>query len=676
MVGLLLLHYALAAQSLLQENPTIDEVVHLPAGVTYWQKGTFRLYRHNPPLVKLVAALPVVWAGVVTEPIYEKRAWKSKDPDQATFAHYFAIFNAGRYFELFKLARLTMPLFSVLGGLVVFTWSRRNYGRWGGLLSLSLWVFCPNVLAHSRLITSDMGSTAVGVAATFVFWLYIQKPSWRGAIAAGILLGLAQLTKFSMLLLYAIWPFLWLMQLVLVRPRREWSAHGIRGTGQGVVIVALSFLTIDAGYLFEGVGIPLGRFEFGSRSLTRRVAPGTTRPDSMNGLLNVTWKFRVNRFRNTWLSSVPCPLPQHYVLGFDEQKIETEGLPDHWAAAVDADRLARERAGNGSTGLDARADSVASILRSGQSDEKATGGYPVYLNGEHRRTGWWYYYPLTLLYKIPEGTWLLVVLSLVASALLIRSCAAVADEIALWTVPVVILCSMSFLTDINLGLRYVLGILPYVYIATGKVVPWVLSMAGARKRVLGSMAACSLALTVAATAAIRPSYLAYFNWASGGPDRVPARLIDSNLDWGQDLVGLQKWCQEKIPDQPIGLAYFGQINPSIFAMRGEPFRWFLAPAKPGTMFQMDDGLSAVLVGPTKRIGPGYYAVSRTALYGLPWRYYDPAPQVIGPAWNAAKPGAFSYFQRLRPIETIGHSINIYRVNEEYAARLNAYGLSR
>ena len=58
-------------------------------------------------------------------------------------------------------------------------------------------------------------------------------------------------------------------------------------------------------------------------------------------------------------------------------------------------------------------------------------------------------------------------------------------------------------------------------------------------------------------------------------------MIDSNLDWGQDLVGLQRWWQENIPDQPIGLAYFGQINPSIFEMRGEPFRWFLPPVPTG-----------------------------------------------------------------------------------------------
>ena len=58
----------------MQENPTVDEVVHLPAGVTYWQKRTFRLYHHNPPLIKLVAALPVSWPGRVRQPLTGRRA--------------------------------------------------------------------------------------------------------------------------------------------------------------------------------------------------------------------------------------------------------------------------------------------------------------------------------------------------------------------------------------------------------------------------------------------------------------------------------------------------------------------------------------------------------------------------------------------------------------------------
>ena len=72
--------------------------------------------------------------------------------------------NIDRYFELFQIARLMMPLFSIVGGLTVFAWSRRLYGVWGGLLSLTLWVCCPNILAHARLITTDLGATAIGAA--------------------------------------------------------------------------------------------------------------------------------------------------------------------------------------------------------------------------------------------------------------------------------------------------------------------------------------------------------------------------------------------------------------------------------------------------------------------------------------------------------------------------------
>ena len=105
---------------------------------------------------------------------------------------------------------------------------------------------------------------------------------------------------------------------------------------------------------------------------------------------------------------------------------------------------------------------------------------------------------------------------------------------------------------------------------------------GLRRQIRRCFVVRSLGLTIAAALSIHPHYLAYFNWASGGPDREPARLIDSNLDWGQDLVGLREWCRKNIPrDEPIGLAYFGQINPSMFTLRGDRFDWFLPPVAAG-----------------------------------------------------------------------------------------------
>lgn len=638
---LLALQGILAVDSLLRENPTVDEVAHLPAGVSYWQQGTFKLYHHNPPLVKLVAALPVVLAEPDTEALYKGGFWAQDS--QATFGEFFTYLNARRYFELFSLARLMMPLFTLIGGLAVFAWSARLYGGAGGLLSLALWTLCPNILAHGRLVTTDAASASLAVGATYLFWRYQHRPTWTRATIAGIALGLAQLTKFSALLLYGLWPFLALVRLILERNWQGWPRRLAIGSGQGALMVALSVVVINLGYGFEDVGQPLGRFEFASRSLTRPVPPGMARPRSMNPLLDGAWRYRVNRFRGTMLASLPVPLPRHYVLGFDEQKIETEGIPKHFL------------------------DPGAPI------DDEQSAGYTVYLDGTMKQSGWWYYYLATLAYKVPEGTWVLVVLATVVLFASPRSRAPWADEIAVLAIPVGVLGAMSLLTDICLGLRYILPIFPFTFIATGKLAPWASGLAARpARRVALAVVLGSLTATAAATASIHPHYLAYFNQVSGGPDRGSEHLIDSNLDWGQDLVTLNRWVRAHRPGERVGLAYFGQINPSVLALRGEKLDWFLPSALPGTMVPIATDTSH-LVGPARKLTPGLYAISATLVRGLPWRFHDSAsltsPRTSWPiCWRSA-PDAFGYFRELTPIERVGHSIYVYDLSAEDCAQL-------
>ena len=473
-------HAALAVHSLLRENATVDEVAHLPAGVSYWQKGTFRLYHHNPPLVKLVAALPVLASDPKTDDLYKMKAWEGES--QAAFGQYFARENAPRYFELFDRARLVMPLFTVLGGLVVFAWSSRLYGTGGGLLSLALWCLCPNILAHGRLVTGDGAATAIGAGATYLFWRYQKHPTWTRAALVGLALGVAQLTKFSMILLYGFWPLLAALRFAIDRDWEGWPRRLAVGLGRWSMMVALSVVVIDAGYAFEGVGTPLGRLEFACRSLTRPVPPGMARPTSENSLLGNAWRYRVNRFRGTALGSIPSPLPRHYLLGFDEQKLETEGIPTyHFDPTL-------------------------------PHDESKVSGYTVYLDGRLSLDGgWWYFYLATLAYKVPEGTWALVALSGLVLILSKRSRAPWADELTLLVVPVGVLGAMSFLTDICIGLRYVLPIFPYAFIACGKVVPWAVGTPGRWKGPARALVGGCLLATAAATATIHPDYLAYFN---------------------------------------------------------------------------------------------------------------------------------------------------------------------
>jgi 4-amino-4-deoxy-L-arabinose transferase-like glycosyltransferase len=635
--GLLGLHYALAARSLVLENPTIDEIAHLPAGVTYWERGTFRLYHHNPPLVKLAAALPVVLAKPQTAEIYSQQSWLGESPSQATVGHNFALFNATRYFELFDMARLVIPLFSILGGAFVYLWSSRLYGVWGGLLSLSLWVFCPNILAHGRLVTSDVAAASFAIASTYFFWRYLGSPGWKWAVLSGVFLGLAQLTKFSLLLLYGYWPLLWILRTVL-DGRENLTRQGfLRDVGFGCSIVFISLFVINLGYGFEKSFQPLGSFEFCSASLTKPVPPGKVRPRSRNELLDRAWKHRENRFRGTFLERLPVPLPYHYVAGFDEQKIESEGLPLRWFDP--------------------------------SAPEDAITGYSVYLDGQMRKTGWWYYYLATLAYKVPEGTWILILASL-ALVVQRRGRSAWFDELAILVLPLGILFAMSFLTDINLGLRYILPIFPFLYVGAGRVAAWIADRAGQGKRIALAATGIAVALTVSASIAIHPHYLAYFNVLSGGPTHGSEHLIDSNLDWGQDLVGLRRWVDANRPGAKVGLVYFGQFNPHIFDLREEPFEWFLPPPRHGTLQPMYN--SPALIGPRKLLTPGLYAISATMLRGLPWRIYDPGgpPQATwSAAWNA-ETGAYDYFQSLKPITSVGYSILIYELTVEDCDRLN------
>jgi hypothetical protein len=303
-------------------------------------------------------------------------------------------------------------------------------------------------------------------------------------------------------------------------------------------------------------------------------------------------------------------------------------------------------------------------------------GYPVYLNGELQAVSWQSYFLYTLLYKVPEGTWLLFALSVGVIMLSPRSRAPWRDELSVLLVPIVLLAVMSFGTNINLGLRYVLPIFPYGFISIGKVVPWSVGYVGrARRAAMAAVGAC-MALTVAATALIHPHFLAYFNWISGGPRHGSEHLIDSNLDWGQDLVNLRVWLAANAPNEPVGLAYFGQIPPTIFAKRQEPFPWFLPPILPASV---DDPSKVPLryrrVWQRSAPPPGLYAVSASLVRGLPWRVYDcisPSADLDDVRYWApyeAQWGAFSYFAELEPIDVIGYSIFIYRVSPDQARHL-------
>ncbi len=301
-VGLLAFHALLVAWGAWRHAPAIDEIGHLPAGISHWKFGQFPLYKVNPPLVRMVAAVPVLlsnpeleWHGYFSDP-FERPAF--------LIGREFIEINGLRSFELFTWARLACLPFTLLGGYFCYRWAYALYGEAAGVLACGAWCFAPNILAHAQLMTPDLGATAVGLAACYAFRSWLNAPSWGRSLLVGGALGLTLLTKFTWVILIPVWPTLWIAARLA-----GWKRQSARHVGAELAQLGLVFLVglyvLNLGYGFEGTGRRLGEYEFISPTLSEQ----TTRVTG-------------NRFRDSMWASLPVPLPENCVLGIDFQKCE------------------------------------------------------------------------------------------------------------------------------------------------------------------------------------------------------------------------------------------------------------------------------------------------------------------------------------------------------------------
>ena len=322
------------------------------------------------------------------------------------------------------------------------------------------------------------------------------------------------------------------------------------------------------GYEFEGSLTRLGDFKFISRSFT-----GVADPNQ-----EYAWG---NRFADSWLSSVPVPLPKNYVLGIDLQRKDFESY-----------------------------------------------GHECYLGGVWSKTGWWYYYLYALAIKVPLGTWLLLLLAC-AIRLLNGPSASFRDEFFLLAPAIVILTFVSSQTGVNEHMRYVLPIFPFVFIWLGSVTTCLFAAANAtRVSSANAFASCIIVISVVWTTSSSlqcyPHNLSYFNETIGGMRNGWKHLICSNIDWGQDLLYLKKWCDDHPNAKPLRMALYGGFNGEVLGIDGEAF----------SPDASEHGLA-----------PGYYAVSTTNLSGFGQRDHSK--------------GLRAEIEQIGAYETIGGSIIVF-----------------
>jgi len=266
-----------------------------------------------------------------------------------------------------------------------------------------------------------------------------------------------------------------------------------------------------------------------------------------------------------------------------------------------------------------------------------------FLMGELYEGGRWTYFWVVLALKTPIPTLILAlgagILSLVDRVRRRRGPAG-GERALLWCVwlPPAVFMAFSMASNLNLGYRYILPILPFLLVLSGRMGAWIGEqlgvLRGQRRALLLAAAAAVIGWSAWSGLAIYPHYLAFFNEWAGGPDNGWRCLVDSNLDWGQDLKGLARWAEEQ-GVTGIKLAYYGEAYPTYYGLDFEPLTGW--PDRWGR----PDRRSYYPQDPA----PGLYAISANLLQGR----------------NLVDPDTYAWFRGREPVAKIGYSIFLYEV---------------
>ncbi len=551
-VGLLMVvHLALGVHCARRFSVTHDEYWHLPAGLAVLKTGRFDAENLNPPLSRAWSALPLAMLGVsLGEP--------AAPNDSTALGDHFLIENLARYNEFYAYARFMNLVWSVLTGLVIVVWGRELFGEGAAVVGAALWFLCPVVLSNAVLVTPDLCTAFFFIATPYAAWRFACEPTGRRALAVGVLLGLAQLSKFTCVVLYPIVFAEWIV--VRCRGRLE-PVRWRRSAGQWLAALIVSLFVLNAGYLFRGTGQPLNSYQFASDTL----ATIATAAQPIGGV---------------WV-----PAPRDYVTGFDRQR------------------------------------SIMEVL------------HPVYLDEELWVGGGFRdYYFWTCAYKWPHAIQALVLTAL-ASCLFTRVGRRHWRAHAALLLPAALMVGIASASHMQLGIRYILPAFPLVYLFTGHLGAWLTQPRWNWRKIW--VGVCLAALPCGLR--YHPHHLAYFNELSGGPVDGSNHLLDSNIDWGQDLRELHEYLiDQKI--EFVRLAYFGMVP----------------PGRMGFHYQLP--LSLKQVHAAGAIPPGWYAVSVNFVQGRPHTIRDADDQV-----RPVDAFEFDYLRRLDPVARIGWSINVYRI---------------
>jgi len=533
--ALLALHAWLAVTATTGKSMTSDEIAHLVAGQAYNTRGDYRLQPENGNLPQRLAALPMTLAGVPMPPA-KLESWRTADV--WNYGHTFFYRQGISTDEWLFLGRAMIALVNLATGLLIFLWSRAWFGLRGGLISLVLFSFSPTFLAHGALTTSDAVMTFFFLASVGAWWRHLEEPgTWWAAVSAGTL-GLAFVAKFSAVLLVPMFGLIGLVWAVGEARRTGWAQPIRRLARTSLVHAAAAWAII---WMFYG---------FRYSAFAPPLAEGAT--------FNHGWGWTLTGIG----------LPGKIIWWLKEWR----ALPEAWLYGLTfVLQFARARG--------------------------------AFMSGEYGVTGWVTFFPFAFMVKSTLPFLLLLAGGAITGGLAIdrqrarAGIAAAARRLRPLT-PLAALFAVYWITSLtshlNIGHRHILPTYPVLFIAAGWLGRWL----DVRRPVALLCLVGALAWHATESIRARPHYLAYFNQLVGGSANGWRHLVDSSLDWGQDLPGLSRWLDGHARNERVFLSYFGTGDPAYEGIRATALPFLPEVGAPR---------------PWRPLAPGVYAVSATML---------------------------------------------------------------
>jgi tetratricopeptide (TPR) repeat protein len=569
-IALLGLFALLAVSSMARMSVTGDEVTHLPSGYTYVATGDFRLNMQHPPLIKMLAGLPLL--ALDLKPVESGPGWNQGR--EWLFGKDFLTNNREPMARIVFLARLPMVAVGLLLGTVLFLWARELWGFGPALFVLFLFALCPNLLAHSPIVHTDVGVACFSLLTVYMLWKFARSAHLGWALACGIALGLALLAKYSGVVTVGVVGALLLV--LLVRAAFARRVAGGEGDGVGTANEGIEVGQPPPSPLLgkEGEGIdppslPRRGSGGGSEPLRPIPPPSSASPNARTIVLAGLIIFSAATLLVAAGFGFPHGLTNYY-RGFT--MIHADANP-HWEA---------------------------------------------FLWGRYSKDGFWYYYLLAQLWKMPLPALLCFGAALLLAPLREKSTRL---DWCFLLLPPAAFHAAGMWKSASIGVRHVLPAFPFVFLCCGATAWWVGRRSLRHKAVFAAL--CLWYAT--GTLRVYPHFLPYFNELAGGPDGGVRYLDDSNVEWGQSYYDLKRYLDETAPAKVRFLA-FEPIDRSRYGIGADPMK-------------LEDAVWPE-PGVTYLVGASY--LQRNSLFN-------------------DYPGVrLQWLDRYRPVDEVGWSIYVYR----------------